>query len=163
MWLCHTCGREHDEPPLCYGAEAPWRALVDEPDFESRVELSGDQCIIDDSIFFLRGHIEIPVLTLEECFSWSVWCSLSRESFEHVARRWDDPNRVGDSYYGWLSTSLPLYPETLHLKTNVVSRAVGQVPLVQLEPSQHPLALEQQNGITIHRVFEIAHLLLHAR
>jgi hypothetical protein len=63
-------------------------------------------------------------------------------------------------YFGWLMTSLFCYPETFHLKTNVQSRAVGAVPSVELEPTEHPLAVEQRQGITMERVREFAHMFL---
>jgi hypothetical protein len=62
-----------------------------------------------------------------------------------------------------MSTELPLYqPSTLSLKTRVHTQAVGQRPLIELEPTDHPLAVEQRTGITLARVQEIAETLLHA-
>ncbi|WP_376787808.1 DUF2199 domain-containing protein [Amphritea japonica] len=46
------------------------------------------------------------------------------------------------------------------MKTSVQSQPVGQVPLVSLEPSDHPLSKEQQSGITMERVHEIVHQVL---
>lgn len=64
--------------------------------------------------------------------------------------------------FGWLSTALPIYPlETLSLPTLVHTRPVGLRPLVELEPSDHPLAIEQRNGITRARVQELAEAILH--
>jgi hypothetical protein len=64
-------------------------------------------------------------------------------------------------HFGWLSTSLPLYPETLCLKTNAHTRPLGHRPFIELEPTDHPLAVEQREGITRARVREIAEVLLH--
>ena len=65
-------------------------------------------------------------------------------------------------YFGWLSTELPLYgTSTITLKTNVHTRPVGLRPNIELEPTGHPLAAEQRNGITRERVREIAEQLLH--
>lgn len=63
-----------------------------------------------------------------------------------------------DSMFGWLSTELPIYPDTINLKTNVHMRAVGIRPLIELEPTNHPLAMEQRNGITRLRVDDIFRL-----
>jgi hypothetical protein len=38
---------------------------------------------------------------------------------------------------------------------------LGERPSVELEPTSHPLAVEQRNGITVARVHEIAETLLH--
>lgn len=54
-----------------------------------------------------------------------------------------------------------LCPSTINLKTNVHTRPIGERPLVELEPTEHPLAVEQRTGITRDRVREIAEALLH--
>jgi hypothetical protein len=51
-------------------------------------------------------------------------------------------------------------PSTLNLKTNVHTQPVGLRPLVELEPTDHPLAVEQRDGITVARVQEFAERLL---
>jgi hypothetical protein len=38
---------------------------------------------------------------------------------------------------------------------------LGIVPYIELEPTDHPLALEQREGITMERVKELAMLYLH--
>lgn len=51
--------------------------------------------------------------------------------------------------------------ETLNLKTEVHTDEVGARPHVILEPTDHPLAVEQRTGITVERVQKIAELVLH--
>jgi hypothetical protein len=64
--------------------------------------------------------------------------------------------------FGWLSTSIPCYSEvTMHLKTMVHTRKLGIRPYIELEQNEHPLSVEQRNGISIKRVQEIAEYLLH--
>ncbi|MFD8978482.1 DUF2199 domain-containing protein [Streptomyces sp. NPDC059564] len=55
----------------------------------------------------------------------------------------------------------PDRPTTINLKTHVHTRPVGQRPLVELEPTDHPLALEQRTGIALDRVRRIAETVLH--
>ena len=43
----------------------------------------------------------------------------------------------------------------------LVTRKVGRRPLIELHPADHPLVAEQQNGITMERVREIATEALH--
>ncbi|WP_018655369.1 DUF2199 domain-containing protein [Actinomadura flavalba] len=65
-------------------------------------------------------------------------------------------------YFGWLSTELPCYDvSALSLKTHVHTRPVGVRPLVELEATGHPLAVEQREGITPERVRTFAEHLLH--
>jgi hypothetical protein len=47
------------------------------------------------------------------------------------------------------------------LKTNARTRPVGKRPLIELEPTDHPLAVEQRTGITQDRIREIAIAVLH--
>ena len=162
MWTCGICGIEHDDLPLCFGADAPWRAMVAEAEFGSRVELTKDQCVVDRTSFFIRGHIEIPIHTMAQTLAWSVWVSLSETSFLHCSARWEDPDREGDGYFGWLCTPVPIYSDTLHLKTNVRSRAPGVVPLIELQECDHPLYRDQRDGISVDRLREIAHAILHS-
>ncbi|WP_313622718.1 DUF2199 domain-containing protein [Achromobacter sp.] len=49
------------------------------------------------------------------------------------------------------------------MKTHVHLRDDGIRPYIELEPTSHPLAVEQRNGITIDRVAEIYALLVHGR
>jgi hypothetical protein len=145
-----------------YSAAAPdfWDgSLADDPDSL----LSSDQCVIKGEHFFVKGLLEIPVAGSEEPFSWGVWVSLSRECFARTAELWDTPGREREApYFGWLSTELALYsPSTVNLRTNVHTRAVGVRPFVELEPTGHPLAVEQRTGMTPDRVREIAEAVLH--
>ncbi|PZG22229.1 DUF2199 domain-containing protein [Nonomuraea aridisoli] len=160
-FTCSCCGQRHDGLPLAYSTEAPvyWTPeMADDPDSE----LSSDQCVIQGQAFFMRGTIEIPVTDLGETLSWGVWVSLSPEKYARAGELWETPGRENEPpYFGWLSTALPTYPPTINLKTNLHIRPVGQRPLIELEPTDHPLAVEQRNGITLARVQQIAETLLH--
>jgi len=164
-FVCQCCGQRVEGRPLCFGADAPWRELVDsENEFESRVSLEKSLCVVDDKYFFIRGQICLPILGTADEFVWSVWCSLSQDSFRHVLEHWDCPNRVDDGYFGWLCSALPCYPTTTrHLKTNVRSRGPGVVPLVEIQEVDHPIYREQQEGISVGRWHQIVHELLHGQ
>ena len=143
--------------------EAPWREFIPENEFKQRVDLTSDVCFVDDQHFFVRGHIEIPIHDDPKPLAFSVWSSLNKHSMVHMYERWDDPERASDPpYFGWLCSRIPIYPNTLHLKLSVQSRAPGSTPLFTVEPTEHPLALDQHNGITSERWHQIAHQLLHA-
>lgn len=161
-WKCATCGVEHTNTPICFGIEAPWRALVPESEFAQRVDLTRDQCVVDERVFFVRGHIEIPIHEYPEPLAFSVWSSLSEKSFLHLCERWEAPDRGSDPpYFGWLSSPIAVYPSTIHLKLSVQSRQPGLTPLFAVSSSDHPLALDQQAGISIERWHEFAHQLPH--
>jgi hypothetical protein len=146
---------------MAFHAEAPayWAPeLADMP----QSELTSDQCVINGEHFFVRGLLELPVEGLDQPFVWGVWVSLSEESFRHVTDRWHSPGRENDDpYFGWLSTTLDYEPSTLNLKTMLHSRPVGERPWIELEPTDHPLALEQHHGISQARLQQIVETALH--
>lgn len=161
-FTCRTSGDVHGGLPFSYGANAPnpWFSLsLDE---RQRAVLGGEQCEIDDDRF-VRGCIEIPVVDGPGPFVWGAWVSLSKANYERVADLWAKPGReLEPPYFGWLCTSIPTYAETtLLLKTDVRTRPVGERPLIVLHDSDHPLAVEQREGMTMRRVQEIAEELLH--
>jgi len=67
-------------------------------------------------------------------------------------------NEEMEPTFGWLVNRLGHYAEsTFLLKTRVHFRAGDQRPTIELEPTDHPLAIEQRNGITLARAWEIVH------
>jgi hypothetical protein len=163
-YVCRSCGDHHAELPLAYGMEAPayWsEELAADP----HSVLDEELCTIKGEGFFIRGLIPLPVVDTGETFVWNVWTSLSQDNFARTVELWEDPGRESQPpYFGWLSNEIPVYAApTLNLKTNLHTRPVGQRPLIELEPTDHPLALEQRDGITRARVQEIAEMFLHGQ
>ena len=112
--------------------------------------------MIDRSSFFVRGCLEIPVRDAAEPLIWGVWVSLSEKSFIALRNVFADQYRshVGP-FFGWLNSWLKPYPDTMDLKTRVHLRDHRIRPWIELEPTDHPLAVEQRVGISVDRVAEI--------
>ena len=170
QWKCSRCGELHDDLPFAYSMDAPAYDMGIPPEqWDERVELTDEVCMVDGQHFFLRGIIRLPVRASEASgksvpghFDWIVWASLSADSMRRVARLWDTPGREKEPpCFGWLCSTIPCYPSTLHLKTMVHIQPVGLRPLIELESTDHPLAIEQREGISIERVAQIAERALH--
>ncbi len=162
-FTCATCGEFHDQVPMCFGpsAPAPWFSIP-ASERDARAELSSDQCVIDGKHYFVLGRILLPVIDGPEPFVWLAWVSLSQANFDRTSDLWNTAGREAEPpYFGWLQSSLPYQPSTLNLKTRVHTMPVGQRPEIELEPTDHPLALEQRNGITMARVQQIVEAALH--
>ncbi|HEY2135514.1 MAG TPA: DUF2199 domain-containing protein [Xanthobacteraceae bacterium] len=161
-WTCSCCGKQFDDLPLAWDVRAPEHyEEIPESERQARAELTTNFCSIDGDAFYIRGLIEIPVIGRTEKLAWGAWASLSSASKETVLRVWDRPDRDNEGpFFGWLGSAMPLYPTTLHLKTRVHLRAPPLVPYIELEPTDHPLAVEQRRGVTVERVIEIAEALL---
>jgi hypothetical protein len=157
-WTCRCCGKQFSSLPLSFALAEPDPAFaIPEAERNQRVRLDGDACVIDGQEFYLRGCLEVPIVGVEEPFVWNVWVSLSSSNFDRVAALWSASDRRQDHlFFGWLSSDLGLYPRTSGLKTHVHLRNNGLRPLIEFEPTDHPLAVEQRNGISVQRVEEIA-------
>jgi hypothetical protein len=55
-----------------------------------------------------------------------------------------------------LCTPIWVYPETIHLKLGVQSRPPGLTPIFEVRDDEHPLAIDQRNGISIERWHKLA-------
>ena len=162
VWTCRCCGKQFNTLPLSFAPNAPDPLFaIPETERGQRAVLGSDQCIIDDKHFFIRGCLEIPILDCGDSFVWGVWLSLSEASFARIGELWDlDIRDREPPFFGWLCNELSVYPPTFGLKVKIHLRNDGVRPFVELEPTDHPLAVEQRKGIRLERVEEIASALL---
>jgi len=162
---CAKCGEEHDSDALAwhFAEPLPWLLASDEERNESM--LTPDQCVLvsDGKVhYFIHGLLQIPVRGRSDPFVWGVWCSLSEGSYLEISALWESQERVKiGPHFGWLCSRLPCYADSMYLKTNVHQRAVGLRPLIELEPTDHPLAVDQRQGIEYDQLQRIIEELLH--
>ena len=118
--------------------------------------IDSDTCIINDD-YFIRGILEIPILDSQDVFIWGIWVTLSRNNFIRYKDLFKAPDVSKEpAYFGWFASRLKGYEDTLNLKTHVHLQNGGLRPKIELEHSHnHLLCIEQQEGITLHRVNEI--------
>ena len=155
-YRCHVCNEEHDALPDI-GAEYPdpWYG-IDASERERRVKWNPDLCRLDGTDFFIRGVIEIPLVDAPGKFAFGVWVSQAPQNFQTYVENFDSAE-IGP-FFGWLCTKIRFYEtDTTHLKTMAHFRAGKQRPLIEVEPTEHPLALDQRNGITLAKAWEIMH------
>lgn len=146
-----------------FGTDAPLSYYeVPAEQRDTRCRLGSDDCVIDETSYFVRGCIELPVHGEPEPFVWGVWVSLSEASFRQWREYLDTERRshIGP-FFGWLNAWLRPYPDTMNLKTRVHLRDHGIRPWIELEPTDHPLAVEQRAGISVARVAEIYAQVVH--
>jgi hypothetical protein len=164
-FTCTGCGQQHDLADLSLAAREPsqWLRLTESERLDS--ELTRDQCVIrtaDETAYFVAAVLDVPVVGRSASFTWSVWVSLSERAFLELSEHWDDANRDRfGPYFGWLCTSLPGYPETVFLKTRVHQRPPGLRPTLELEPTDHPLAIHQREGIPVDQLGAIVQPFFH--
>jgi hypothetical protein len=100
----------------------------------------------------------VPIVGTAARFTWAVWGSLSQTSYRSLFLRLGRAKGEAGPYFSWLCTELPvaLYPSTALLKAHVYERGKGRRALMVLEPTEHPLAVEQRDGISVARARELA-------
>ena len=160
-FICHQCGQHHNNLAMSYDFPAPayWST-----DFakDATSQLHEEICIIKGQYFFVKGNIEIMIGATGERFIYTVWISLEQPDFNRAVQMWYDPQRVNEpSYPGQVANQLTGYPDMLGLNVAVHSRKVGVRPFIKLGPAEHPLSVEQAQGIEMQRVQEIAELMVH--
>jgi hypothetical protein len=161
---CATCGKSHQNLPRSFAADFPdLYANMKRDERDVRAIIGSDQCIVDQKWFFVRGCLEIPILSSTEPFIWGLWASIREHVFDEISESWKEQGREGvrGPFKGRLANSLSVYADTLNLKVRILIQPVGTRPLFVVEQLEHTLALEQQNGISGERVSDIASLLLH--
>lgn len=160
---CNTCGAIHPERPTCFAAEMPVVVSQMSPsDRERRVELSSDQCILDDEHFFVLGTLDLPVRGSDEVIRWIVWSTLSRPSFERSSELWSVEGRESEPpYFGWLSNQIPGFPDSLNIKLRVHTEPLGLRPRLEVLDEEHPLWDAQHNGVSSDQADDLIHVALY--
>jgi hypothetical protein len=148
---CIHCGQQHEGLPA-FHADRP-TPYWDVPETQRETDIA-------ERFFFVHGCLEIPILDHDEKFVWGVWVSLKEENFLLWQDHYDAALRshIGP-FFGWLCTQLPIYPDTMHLKTMVHLQDHGIRPRIELELTDHPLSIAQHEGITLQTALEIVHAL----
>lgn len=161
-FYCSTCGEFHKEIPMAYGSEVPFQyAELSEEERQTRAELNSETCIIDNSDYFIKGNLLIPVQHDKE-FSWNIWVKISSSAYDKIYENWEDENRILDGPFdGQIANRLEVYPDTLTLSVKIHIQKIGCRPKIELLESSHPLFLEQENGITKDRVLEFSRQILY--
>jgi hypothetical protein len=155
-YKCTCCGEIHDDLPDLSFDRPSYASDVPDYEFEKRVKLNEDLCVVDDEFYFIRGVIKIPIHDYEQDLGFGVWVSQKKENYETYLENYDTPD-IGP-FFGWLSNEFKFSGEpTLRLKTMVHFQGDGQRPLIELDESNHPLSLAQRNGISLNKAWKIAH------
>ena len=151
---CTTCGEQHsDLPHIGFDAPLQW---CDELAHDPRSLLTSDLCIIEERDYFVHGVIEIPVHDYEQGFGWGVWVSHKKENFE-IYRANFESAEIGP-FFGWLCNEIAYYSRpTGNLKTMAHYQGGKLRPRILVEPSDHPLYLQQRDGISFDEAWKIVH------
>jgi hypothetical protein len=159
-FYCKDCDKEHEGLPDL-GMDHPDPYLeVPEDEREERTTYSLDRCTVTDedgeTHYFIRGVIFIPIKGQENPFGIGVWVSQSEKNFDRYLE--DDEDMVDEPTFGWLVNRVGFYEkDTFLLKTRVHFSGGRRRPTIELEPTDHPFAVDQREGITLEKAWKIVH------
>ena len=171
QYRCEECGELHKGSPSFSFRFPTYIFDVPEDERENRVDVTDDVCHIkpaqDDNegedIFCIRVILEIPIEDADQPFSWGVWVTQSKDSFDRYVETFDQDQSSLKSF-GWLPVVLPYYnlsdagDPLHHLECDIQWGTKGQRPRAFLWENSHPLAVDQREGITWLRAVTIANL-----
>lgn len=155
---CAVCDAEHEGLPDVAMAKPDPYLDVPESERAARTTFTSDRCtVVDedgDENYFIRGVILIPVHDHDAPFGVGAWVSQSRANYERYARGED----IDEPTFGWLVNRLAHYEEdTFLLKARLHFHPGDLRPTIELEPTDHPLAVEQREGISLARAWQVVH------
>jgi hypothetical protein len=150
-YTCNICGQEHEQyPALAFSSPFHYN-ILSEDDKQKIAELSSDFCIIkypDQTDRFIRGTLTQKVIDNCEDLDYGVWVSLSEKNFQDYSDNYNNAS-YETTYFGWLSSSIPNYEDTIKIPTTVFTRTGNQRPeIVPHKDFDHPFVKDYYNGIT---------------
>ena len=161
-WQCASCNETH-VGLFDLGSARPdfWQDSED-PLPNSAISgathcLTQDFCVLDNEHYFARCVVRLPLVGAPGAyFAFGVWSTLSRQNFDKHVSTFDGGEQNGlGPWFGWFSNRLKGYPDTLNLKCQVHPQPGRQRPWLELEPTEHPLAIDSVQGITYERLLDI--------
>lgn len=165
-YKCKCCDEIHEGAPS-FGFVAPgyYEWLTAEQKASSGW-ITEDLCTVTlegHTDFFIRTVLEIPIHGASEPFIWGVWVSVSEKSYKRYVDTRDAPAE-GDGFFGWLANDIPYYPPGGPFAANVFLQPEGLRPVVELQEGEcedHPLVVDQRQGITPTKAQDIGEFMLH--
>jgi hypothetical protein len=157
-FYCPDCKEEHDGLPDL-GMDHPDAYFgVPEEEREERTWYTRDLCTITyedgQTDYFIRGVLYIPLEGEEQPFGIGVWVSQSKTNFERYVEGEEDTEPT----FGWLANRVGFYEaDTLSLKARVHFSGGKMRPTIELEPTDHPFAVDQREGISLAKAWKIVH------
>jgi hypothetical protein len=163
-YQCTVCGQLHDDIPAFAFISPHYYHILSDEDKSTMAKLSEDWCIIrhdTQTDHFIRAVLQLPIADTDEIFEYGVWVSLSEKNFGHYMDNFNE-DIEGTTFFGYLSSQIPGYENTLSIKTNVVCGPKGQRPYVipHQDQQDNTLVHDYYHGITPEEADQRIHQLL---
>ena len=156
-FCCGICGKDHSGATRDFAMLRP-DAFVALPKSQKEAAAHNDDLCAFDGQYFVRGVLEVRVTDAGGDFGWGLWAQVSEASFRRILKLWDADVTDVPAFAGTIANQIPglEYAGLLGKRCRVQLRNDGDRPALTLVSASHRLAVEQRDGITAHRVAEIA-------
>jgi len=108
-------------------------------------------------MFFIRGVLEVPIKDLVLPFQWGLWAMVTERDFRRYLELWQKGTGQEEEppFMGWLSNLPFQYPKTKTVEVSIHLQPMGTRPSFTVLSEQHPLGVDQRNGISLERAHHI--------
>ncbi len=159
---CSKCDKIHEGIPSFNFAAPLHYYAINKEERSERTFLTSDTCVIDDDAFYGKGFFEIPINGLEEVLSFSAWVSLSEANFLIFQDLWEISDAsLQKPMFGWFSSDIYGFGDCINLKTNLVFQDNNNRPIIDFEPTDHPLSIAVRKGVSKDKMIEIVEHCIH--
>ncbi len=119
-----------------------------------RTRTATEFCTLDESRYFIRAVLPVPINYEKDEFLWGVWCEVSRHDHDRYVKAYAE-GTLGDMgvIKGWLANDLPVYEEAVGLEVELHCSQQERPRVMVLSDSV--LKTEQDDGIDRTRHEEI--------
>jgi|ERR1043166_5818653 hypothetical protein len=158
-YRCQSCGQAHEGLPLDIAFAKPGAYLaLKTRQQKAKCTLSSELCVMGKKRFFIRGCVPMPVHETGGVFVWGLWAEVSAHVFSRYQQLFDADGTEEMPSAGALSVECePLLRGMDRLPVLIRFGTAGRRPTFLLEPSNHWLCRDQQNGISLHRLHQMLH------
>jgi hypothetical protein len=157
-YRCPSCTEKHEGfPALAYAMPDVIFALT-ATEREARAVVSNDLCILDDSRFFIRCVMVVPVQGCDEALEYGPWVEVTHKDFSRYAVHFNGGGHPAwTATEGRLANAYPANSETTLNLSCIVRQAADPTerPTVEIIDHDHPIAHEQVEGMSLPRAMQI--------
>lgn len=161
-YKCSICGKVHDAWPMDISYSKPadyYKVPLGER--EARIKFTTDLCSIDNTDFYIRGILALPVMGCSDEFRWGLWARVEEHHFKRYVELWNGNIPEGEpAFVGYLSGRIKYYADSDMLEVMVHLQSGNQRPRFEVVADRHPLGIDQRNGISIEQAHSFVEPLL---
>jgi hypothetical protein len=156
-FTCEVCGEYHEGLPMDIEHKYPAEYFTVPPEERAkRVFFSPDYCVIDERVFVIRGVLPLPIKGSDQEFRWGTWAIAGEEDFKRYLELWDSPDADQEPpFLGKLTGGVYNYSDSDLLPVAVHLRSGNLRPIFKVISDEHPLGVDQREGVTMEYVHDL--------